>query len=121
MHDHCPNGSASGAEAAAAREKAALELARKHVEAEPGLTRVILFSGGHGSAAPTTEPIKLVAINSTTVAAGVMPLHFGPLPESGVALPSIIIEVTPEEYQRIEAHELTLPEGWETPKELLVR
>ena len=42
-----------------------------------------------------------------------MPLGFGPAPAHGFHYPSIIVEVTPEEFDRIRSHELVLPSGWE--------
>ncbi len=47
-----------------------------------------------------------------------MPLHFGPVPAIGILYSSIIIEVTPNEFQKIQSHELKLPEGWEIGEEL---
>jgi len=47
-----------------------------------------------------------------------MPLHFGPIPASGVPFPSVIVEVTPDEYERIQRRELKLPAGWENGEEL---
>jgi hypothetical protein len=41
-----------------------------------------------------------------------MPLQFGPSPASGLHYPSIIVEVTPEEFERIQTQQLELPEGW---------
>ena len=61
----------------------AKELARKHYEVEPGLTRVIRFSGSADVEAVRTEPIKLLEVNQYTVPSGVMPLRFGPAVASG--------------------------------------
>ncbi len=47
-----------------------------------------------------------------------MPLHFGPAPASGILFPSIIVEVTPEEFDRIKRNELKLPKGWTIGEEL---
>ena len=41
-----------------------------------------------------------------------MPIQFGPSPASGLYYPSIILEVTPDEFQRIQNQELKLPNGW---------
>ena len=53
-----------------------------------------------------------------TVESGVMPLHFGPAPASGIPYSSIIVEVTPSEFEKIRTHELRLPDGWEIGEEL---
>lgn len=104
--------------AAAEKARVARELARKHYEVEPALMRVIRFSGSPQIEALPAEPIKLLEVNDATVPSGVMPLHFGPAFASGILYPSVIIEVTPEEYRKIEAQELKLPEGWSVAEEL---
>ncbi len=95
------------------KARVAKELAMKHYQVEPGLTQVIRFSGSPQMEATPAEPIKLLEINEGTVPSGVMPLHFGPAVASGIPFPSVIIEVTPDEYERIRARELKLPEGWQ--------
>jgi len=92
-------------------EESAGELARRHYQVEPGLTRVIQFSGSATLA--TAEPIKLLEVNTNSASLGIMPLGFGPAPEAGIRFPSVIIEVTPDEFEKIEAKELPLPNGWE--------
>ena len=106
---------AVGAERA---EKAvvAQTLARKHFEVEAGLTRVFRIVGK--TEVLPTDPIKLLEVNENTVPCGVMPLFFGPSPAVGIPYPTVIVEVTPEEFQKIQAHELKLPEGWEIGEEL---
>ena len=47
-----------------------------------------------------------------------MPIQFGPAFASGIAFPSIIVEVTPEEFDRLQTGELSLPEGWSIDEEL---
>jgi hypothetical protein len=94
-------------------DKSTSELARKHYQVESGLTRVIHFSGAPTAEFAAPEPIKLLEVNTNTVPSGVMPLGFGPAPEAGIRFPSVIIEVTPEEFEKIEAKELPLPSGWE--------
>jgi hypothetical protein len=57
-------------------------------------------------------------VNKNTVESGMMPLSFGPMPARGINFPSTIIEVTPDEFKRIQSHELRLPDGWEIREEL---
>jgi hypothetical protein len=47
-----------------------------------------------------------------------MPLQFGPAPASGLHYPSVIVEVTPDEYSRIQSGELKLPDGWTLGEEI---
>lgn len=103
------------------RDKAntAKELARRHYGIEEGLTNVFRYSSGSARVeAIPGEPIKFLEVNAATIPTGVMPLQFGPVPASGIQYPSVIIEVTPDEYRRIQAKELALPAGWDQSEEL---
>lgn len=110
----------SAQDRAVATDKAtvARELAKKHFQVEPGLTRVIRCSGTADVEFRPAEPIKLLEVNELTVPSGIMPLHFGPAPASGITYPSVIVEVTPEEFAQIIAHQLSLPPGWILEDEL---
>jgi hypothetical protein len=57
------------------------------------------------------EPIKLLDVNAATVATGSFEA-FGFAPTLTVPFATLIAEVTPEEYARIERNESRLPEGW---------
>lgn len=105
---------------AVAAEKAAVaeHLANKHYQVEEGLTQVFRITANAEVEASRTEPIKLLEVNENTVESGIMPLHFGPVPAVGIPYPSIIVEVTPNEFRKIQSHELKLPEGWEIGEEL---
>ena len=92
------------------KEEAAKELASKHYQVEAGLTHIYRITGG--AEASPAEPIKLLEVNQYTVPSGIMPIQFGPVPDRGIHYPSVIVEVTPEEYQRIRDEELRLPSGW---------
>jgi hypothetical protein len=101
-----------------AKLAAAKELAKKHYEVEDGLTRIFRLTCKAEMEASRSEPIKLLEVNENTVPSGVMPLHFGPVPAIGIPFPSIILEVTPEEFTKIRSHELKLPKDWEIGEEL---
>jgi len=106
----------------AAKNEVANELARKHYEVEDGLTQVFRVTDNLEISDTVTvdivrsEPIKFLEINKNTIPSGVMPLYFGPSPASGILYPSVIVEVTPEEYEKIKKEELKLPEGWAIDK-----
>jgi hypothetical protein len=103
---------------AAEKLEVAKELAKKHYELEAGLTQIFRITGKAAVEVVRAEPIKLLEVNENTVPSGVMPLHFGPAPASGITFPSVIVEVTPDEFRKIQLHELKLPEGWEIGEEL---
>jgi hypothetical protein len=93
-------------------------LAEKHYALDDGLTQIFRITDKAQVEAGRNEPIKLLMVNENTVEYGVMPLHFGPVPAIGIPYPSILIEVTPNEFQKIQSHELELPKGWEVEEEL---
>ena len=84
-------------------------LAQKHYQVEAGLTQVFRITGTAEVELKPTEPIKLLEVNEYTVPSGILPIQFGPSPASGLHYPSIILEVTPDEFQRIRNQELALP------------
>jgi hypothetical protein len=102
----------------AEKAKTARELAKRHYEIEEGLTHVFRYSGAAAIEAISGEPIKFLEVNAATIPTGVMPLQFGPVPASGIAFPSIIIEITPDEYRQIQTKEMKLPDGWDLCEEL---
>ncbi len=99
----------------AKRLEAATDLARKHYEIEEGMSQIVLYSAGDTANGSEVEPLKLLEVNANTIPSGVMPLHFGAAPEHGFVYPSVIIEVTPDEYRNIQEKKLVLPVGWDIP------
>jgi hypothetical protein len=93
------------------REEAAMRLAQRHYHLDPAITEIrTITSGAISSGVP--EPIKLLEVNANTIASGIMPLRFDAVPASGIPFSSVIIEVTPDEYEQIKRNELKLPDGW---------
>lgn len=100
------------------RDLAARDLAARHFRVEPGLTHVFRLNAAPDAEGRPGEPIKLLEVNAGTVPSGVLPLHFGPAPASGILYPSVIVEVTPAEFDRIQARELALPRDWTIGEEI---
>ena len=100
------------------KAEVARELARMHYQMEFGITQILRFTHRSETEVARAEPIKLLEVNSNTVPSGVMPLYFGPAPASGIHYPSVIVEVTPDEYLKIQSHELKLPAGWDISEPL---
>ena len=90
----------------------------KHYQAETGLQSIFLLTGAAEAEVRPVEPIKLLEVNSNTVPSGVLPVQFGPAPASGIPYPSTIVEVSPEEFEKIKAKELKLPKGWQVGEEI---
>lgn len=93
----------------ATKEDATRELAEWHFGVEPDLERVIRIVGDREDA--PGEPIKLLEVNAATVATGSVEAYAF-APSMSVPFPTVIAEVTPDEYARIERNELPLPKGW---------
>lgn len=94
------------------RDDQAAELAQKHYEIEPGIEQIYRITQSAEVELSPTAPVILLEGNSNTVPSGVTPIFFGPDPASGIAYPTVIVEVTPEEFQKIQTRELALPQGW---------
>jgi hypothetical protein len=94
------------------RDDEAQQLATAHYGIEAGIRQIFRILTRPDIEAKSDEPIKLLEVNENTIAAGIMPLQFGPVPAKGFHFPTIIVEVTPEEFDRICARELPLPSDW---------
>ena len=94
------------------KDDEARQLARKHYEIEAGITQILRIEDLPEVEVQPLEPIKLLEVNENTVPSGVMPIQFGPNPAAGIHYPSVIVEVTPDEYEKICSKELELPPGW---------
>ena len=99
------------------KDEVAKNLARKHYDIEPGITRIFKLRDKPEFEGLSSAPIKLLEVNVDTAPSGIMPLYFGPVPSSGIPYPSVIVEVTPDEFERIKERELALPEGWTIDEE----
>ena len=96
----------------ASKNEVAQRLADKHYAIETGITEIFRLISPAGNEASPKEPIKLLEVSTTTPSTGIMPLGFGPSHAGGIPYPSVIVEVSPSEFERVRAHELELPEGW---------
>lgn len=91
------------------KEQAARELAIWHFGVEPDLKHVICIVGDNED--EPNEPIKHLEVHAGTVATGSVE-PFASAPSASVPFPTVIAEVAPEEFDRIERNETKLPEGW---------
>lgn len=94
------------------KEAVARRLAEAHYAIEPGIELIVQLVTPLAREADAKEPIKLLEVNQDTTADGIHPLFFGPHAASGIFYPSIIVEVTPDEYEQIQRDPAMLPNGW---------
>jgi hypothetical protein len=95
-----------------AKDESTRRLAETRYQVDSGITQIFRIHADAEAEARPDEPIKLLEVNRDTVAAGVMPLRFGAIPGRGIEFPSIIVDVTPDEFEKIKCRELMLPDGW---------
>ena len=100
------------------KTEAARELATNHSTFDPDVVEIVRIDAQAREERPG-EPIKLLEVNATSVPAGVVPIYFGPTKQT--PFPSIIVAVTPEEFERIQSKELPLPDGWRLGDRLFKR
>jgi hypothetical protein len=94
------------------KDEEATELARIHYEVEEGMIHIFRITGAEEAETDPSEPIKLLEVNESTIPSGILPLRFGPLAAAGIHYPSVIVEITPEEYEKLQTEELRLPFNW---------
>lgn len=91
------------------KDEAVQELVTWHFDVEPELGEIFRIVVDNEDA--PEEPIKLLEVNAATVQTGsVEPYAFAA--SASVPFPTVIAEVTPEEYQLIIDDKIKLPKGW---------
>lgn len=96
-------------------------LADWYYQVEDGVTSIFRLTGSAEAEMRADEPIKLLEVNRDTIPTGIMPLYFDPAPASGIEYPAIVVQITPEEYEKLQARELALPNGWSISDEPMRR
>lgn len=94
------------------KDQTAKRLAQAHYELEPGILKIFRLEASPEIESRPTEPVKLLEVNENTIPAGIVPLQFDSHPANGFNYPSLIIEITPDEFEEIEGGTLQLPTGW---------
>lgn len=100
------------------KENTAKILAQAHYRVEPGISRIFRIVGPKTVEAQPSEPVKLLEINEDTLPLGIRPIGFDAVPAMGIDWPSVIVEVTPDEFSEIEQGRLPLPPGWQIEGEI---
>ncbi len=98
------------------KDETAQVLADAHFRLDEGIARI--FRIVELQEADESRPVKLLEVNPMTTEAGIMPVGMGADPGRGVFHSSVVVEISPEEFDRLERGELHLPRDWERGQEL---
>jgi hypothetical protein len=99
----------------------AKSLANAHFQVEPNLKRIHLMQPVNDQ--DPNDPIKLLEVVEGTIERGIEPIAFTADPAHGIEYPSMIIEISPNEYDSIKvAGKVRLGNhDWTIGEELLAR
>ena len=85
----------------------AQELADAHRKYDPATQTVKLFNG-------TSDEIRLLEVSGAAHSNGeILPYRFNPDPASGIDYPSVVVLVSPADWEQVQAHRIALPSGWD--------
>ncbi len=88
----------------------ARELAIAHREYDPATTTIKLFPS-------IDREIRLLEVSSASPTTGeVLPFRFGADAAQGIDYPSVVIVLSPREWEDVKSHDLPLPTGWSLPE-----
>ena len=94
------------------KDQVAARLAETHYLLEGGIRHIFRIRNAGAAEDAAAEPIKLLEVNADTVPSGILPVYFGPRADGGIPYATVIVDVTPDEFDRLQARELALPDGW---------
>ena len=81
------------------------QLTRSHFDIEEGVERIIWVKNGN------PQDVRLIEVNRDAIPAGdFYPFYFAP--SQKFPLPIRIADVTPDEWEKIQRGEITLPSEW---------
>jgi hypothetical protein len=102
------------------KRETAENLAKAHFEVEPNLQRVFLLEPIHEK--NPEIPIKLLEVVKGTIERGIEPIAFTADPTHGIEYPSMIVEISPREYQHLRNGKINFgTHVWTIGKELMVK
>lgn len=97
------------------KDQVARLLAEAHRDLEPTIIRIVRLTSQRET--DTNEPVKLLEVNTATSPSGIMPIAFSANPPD-VPYPSIVVEVTEDEFEQISSGSVNLPNDWQLGAEL---
>ena len=92
-------------------------LAKAHFQVEPNLKHVFILEPLEEE--DTDTPIALLEVVDGTIERGIEPIAFTADPTHGIDYPSVIVEVSPREYDQIRGNKLDVRRrGWRVGDEI---
>lgn len=92
-------------------DEVAKELADAHLKEDPDTREIFL---AHHDA-----EVRLVEVSGSLAPSGeVLPFRFAPSPDHGVPYASVVVLLSPADWERVRSGELSLPPDWGTPAQL---
>ena len=86
----------------------ALDLAKAHRKADKKTMAVFVSDDD--------REVRLVEVSGSVASHGeVLPFRFAPRPKDGIPFPSVLIVLSPAEWEMVQSGQLNLPEGWALP------
>lgn len=101
------------------KDETAQSLADAHFRLDQGIVRI--FRIIEQNEPNNLRPIKLLEVSPMTSEVGISPVGMTADPARGVSHPSIVIEISPGEFDRLQSEELKLPHDWRLGEELFPR
>lgn len=92
-------------------------LADAHFRLDEGIARIFRVLA-QGESEGDRLPVKLLEVSPSTPEVGISPVGMAADPGRGVHYASVVIEVSPAEFDRVQNGELSLPPGWQVAEEL---
>ena|SRR5580704_5418097 len=101
------------------KDETAQFLAEAHFRLDQGIVRIFRIIEQNES--NNLRPVKLLEISPMTTEVGISPVGMTADPARGVFHPSVVIEISPGEFDRLQKGELKLPYDWKLGEELFLR
>ncbi len=98
------------------KDQTAQRLVDAHFGLDEGVLRI--FRMVEVDESDVGKPIKLLEINDMTPESGILPIAMTADPSHEVYYASVVVEITPHEFERLVAGKLSLPNGWTLGAEL---
>jgi hypothetical protein len=99
------------------KDETANALASAHRRIDPNIQSIFRLVDTARETDPN-EPVKLLEINQSSTATGIMPVYFTPAPGQGIHYSSVIIELHPSEWDQLQQGLISLPKNWNLDKQL---